>query len=102
MRPASTNPGQARPILDAVSATRREFPDSHICLGASNISFGVPVRGNLNRAFLAMLVAAGADGTVLDPCEEGMVRTLMASRAALGLDAYCMDYLTAYRAGKLA
>ena len=102
VRPASTNPGQARPILEAVSATRREFPDAHICLGASNISFGVPARGNLNRAFLAMLVAAGADGAVLDPCEEGMVRTLLASRAVLGLDEYCMDYLTAYRAGKLA
>jgi len=101
VRPASTNPGQARCVLDAIAATRREFPESHICLGLSNISFGLPQRNNLNRAFLAMLVAAGADGAIVDPCEEGMMNTLLSSRAALGLDDYCMEYIRAQRAGRL-
>jgi len=101
VRPASTNPGQAPLVLKAIAATKAEFPEAHICLGLSNISFGVPARNNLNRAWLAMLVAAGADGAIIDPCEEGMMNTLCSSRALLGLDDYCMDYLTAYRAGKL-
>ena len=101
IRPAATNPGQAPFILAAVADTRKQFPDAHICMGLSNISFGVPQRNNLNRAWLAMLVAAGADGAIIDPCEEGMMNALLSSRAVLGLDDYCMDYVTAFREGKL-
>jgi len=101
VRPASTNPGQARFILDAIAATKREFPDAHICLGLSNISFGLPARNNLNRAFLAMLIAAGCDGAIVDPGEAGMMNTLFAARAVMGFDEYCMAYLQAHRAGKL-
>ena len=101
VRPASTNPGQARSILDAIATTKREFPDAHICLGLSNISFGLPARNNLNRAFLAMLIAAGCDGAIIDPCEEGMMNTLLSARAVMGFDEYCMEYLQAHRAGKL-
>jgi len=101
VRPTSTNPGQAGFILDAVRTTKHEFPAAHICLGLSNISFGLPQRNSLNRAFLAMLVAAGADGAIMDPCEEGMMNTLFSSRAVMGADDYCMEYLAAYRAGRL-
>ena len=101
VRPASTNPGQAAHILAAISATRREFPDAHVALGLSNISFGLPVRNHLNRAFLAMLIAAGADGLIIDPCEEGMMATLLAARAVLGLDEFCMNYISAFREGRL-
>ena len=101
VRPASTNPGQARFILDAITATKKEFQDVHICLGLSNISFGLPKRNNLNRAFLAMLIAAGCDGAIVDPCEEGMINTLYSARAVMGFDEYCMEYLTAHREGKL-
>jgi len=101
VRPASTNPGQARHILDAIRATREEFPEAHIALGLSNISYGLPARNSLNRAFLAMLIAAGADGAIIDPCEEGMMAALLSARAVLGLDEFCMEYITAYREGKL-
>ena len=101
VRPASTNPGQAEFVLAAIRALKATHPDAHICLGLSNISFGVPERRNLNMAFLAMLVAAGADGAIMDPTEEGMMPTFWSARAALGLDEYCMDYITAQRAGKL-
>ena len=101
VRPASTNPGQAVFILEAVRATRQEFPEAHIALGLSNVSFGLPERNNLNRAFLAMLIAAGCDGAIVDPCEKGMMNTLYSARAALGLDEYCMGYITASREGRL-
>jgi len=101
VRPASTNPGQAHYILETIRTAKHEFPESHIALGLSNISFGVPARNNLNKAFLAMLVAAGADGAIVDPCESGMMNALFSSRAVLGLDEYCMEYITAHREGKL-
>ncbi len=101
VRPASTNPGQARFILEAIRATKAELPDAHVALGLSNISYGIPKRSLLNRAFLAMLVAAGADGAIIDPCEEGMMAALLAARAVLGLDDHCMAYIGAYRGGRL-
>ena len=101
VRPASTNPGQAKFIIEAIRTTREEFPDIHICLGLSNISFGLPIRNNLNRAFFAMLIAAGADGAIIDPREEGMMTTLFSARAVLGLDDYCMEYIGASREDKL-
>ena len=101
VRPAATNPGQARAILEAVRATKAELPDAHIALGLSNISYGIPERNLLNRSFFAMLIAAGADGAILDPCEAGMMATLLAARAVLGLDDFCMAYITAYRDGRL-
>ncbi len=99
VRPASTNPGQARFILDAIASTRKEFPDAHIALGLSNISYGLPARNNLNKAFLAMLIAAGCDGFIFDPCESGMMSTLLSARAVMGFDEYGMEYITAYREG---
>jgi 5-methyltetrahydrofolate--homocysteine methyltransferase len=101
VRPAATDPGQAPHILEAVRALKREHPEVHVAVGLSNVSFGIPKRNNLNRAWLAMLIAAGCDGAIMDPCEESMMNTLISARAVLGLDDYCMDYLTAYRGGKL-
>ncbi len=101
VRPVSTNPGQAKFILDSIVSTRKEFPEAHIALGLSNISFGLPARSSLNKVFLAMLVSAGCDGLIFDPCEEGMMNALISARAVAGLDEYGMEYITAYREGKL-
>jgi len=101
VRPASTNPGQAACILECIRRIKEEHPEAHVCLGLSNISFGLPARKNLNCAFLAMLVAAGADGAILDPTEERTMSTLLAARAVLGLDEYGMQYIAAHREGRL-
>jgi 5-methyltetrahydrofolate--homocysteine methyltransferase len=97
VRPASTNPGQARFMIDAISETKRAYPECHTALGLSNISYGIPNRKNLNTAFLAMLLAAGCDGAIIDPCEEEMMTALLSGRAVLGLDEYCIEYLTAQK-----
>ena len=102
VRPAATNPGQAPYILDAVRYTRETYPDAHIALGLSNISFGIPRRNNFNKAFLAMIIAAGADGAIVDPTETDMMTTLYSARAVLGIDEYCMEYLAKMREEGLA
>ena len=102
VRPASTNPGQARFILDAIKYTKEKYPESHIALGLSNISFGIPRRNNFNKVFLAMLVAAGCDGAITDPTESDMMLTLCSARAVMGFDEYCMDYITKMREAGLA
>ena len=102
VRPASTNPGQANFILDAIKYTKATYPEAHIALGLSNISFGIPKRNNFNKVFLAMLVAAGCDGAIIDPTENDMMLTLCSARAVLGLDEYCMEYITKMREEGLA
>jgi 5-methyltetrahydrofolate--homocysteine methyltransferase len=97
VRPASTNPGQAIFVLNAISYTKKKYPEAHIALGLSNISFGIPKRNNFNKAFLAMLIAAGCDGAIMDPLEHDMMTMLCSSRAVLGLDEYCMDYIMKMR-----
>jgi len=101
VRPASTNPGQARDLLDAVRYIRKTHGDAHVALGLSNISFGLPKRQLLNRTFLAMLIAAGADGAIIDPLDREMMMTLLAGRAVLGLDEYALEYIVAEREGRL-
>jgi 5-methyltetrahydrofolate--homocysteine methyltransferase len=59
----------------------------------SNVSFGLPNRQLLNRTFLAMLIEAGLDGAIMDPTDSGMMNTVYASRALLGRDNYCMQYI---------
>lgn len=101
VRPAATNPGQARFILDAVRYTKETYPETHIALGLSNISFGIPARNNFNRVFLAMLVAVGCDGAIVDPTEPEIMITLCSARAVMGYDEFCMNYLqTMRREGK--
>ena len=102
VRPASTNPGQAHFILDAVRYVKTTYPEAHIALGLSNISFGIPRRNNLNKVFLAMLVAAGCDGAIIDPTEPDIMLTLCSARAVMGIDEYCMGYLTRMRECGLA
>ncbi len=97
VRPAGTNPGQTAYVLQAIRYVKTTYPEAHIALGMSNVSFGLPKRRNLNRAFLAMLVGAGCDGAILDPCEAGLMDTLRASLAVTGADEYGMGYLTAVR-----
>ncbi len=101
VRPTSTNPGQACDLMEAIRYIRRSHPEAHVALGLSNISFGLPQRGLLNRTFLAMLVAAGVDGAIIDPTDSDMMRTLLASRAVLGLDEFSLEYITAKREGRL-
>ena len=97
VRPAGTNPGQAMHVLEAIRYAKKTFPEAHIALGMSNVSYGLPKRNNLNKAYIAMLVSAGCDGAIMDPCEPGLMVALRAALAASGTDEYGMEYLTMMR-----
>lgn len=101
VRPVSTEPHQALLILKTIRTAKQEFPSVHVCVGLSNISFGLPKRNNLNRAFFAMLIEAGCDAAIMDPTESGMMNTLFSARAIAGFDEYGIEYISAYRNGRL-
>lgn len=89
--------------LEAMESTRvlhERYPNVHIISGLSNISFGLPERRVLNRAYAVMSIVAGMDAFILDPMDQTMMSLLAAAQALAGKDEYCMEYITGVRAGK--
>ncbi|MCS7253625.1 MAG: dihydropteroate synthase [Armatimonadota bacterium] len=99
--PISVNGDIGQTILRAVAQLRERFPKAHIVMGLTNISHGMPKRGWLNRAFLVMAMAAGLDSVICDPTDRTMMALLIASKALLGQDEFCMNYINAARRGML-
>ena len=101
IRPVSTNPDQIPHIIRAVRYISETYPAAHTMVGLSNVSFGIPKRIHVNRAFFVMLLEAGLDGAIIDPCADGMMGIMYGTRALLGADEFCMEYITAHGEGKL-
>jgi len=99
--PLSTATEVGQHIFQAIAAVRDYCPECHITCGLSNISFGLPNRRLLNRGFLSLAMQAGMDSAVMDPLDEKLMAQIIATQALLGEDEFCMNYLQAYRAGKL-
>lgn len=72
---------------------------AHIVCGLSNISYGIPARPYVNRAFLIAAMAAGLDAAICDPLDRELMRLCLAAEAMLGRDEYCENYIDAYRDG---
>jgi 5-methyltetrahydrofolate--homocysteine methyltransferase len=99
--PISTGPEHGPAILEAVGQIRARYPGVHISAGLSNVSFGVPVRKLVNEVFLLLLMARGLDAAIVDPCDRQLMANVAAAEALLGRDEFCVEYLRAYREGKL-
>jgi 5-methyltetrahydrofolate--homocysteine methyltransferase len=100
VQPVSVKSSFGMEFIDAIEKIAREFPGIHTICGLSNISFGLPNRKYLNRIFMAMAIAKGLDGAILNPLDKKMMNCIIAAEALAGRDAFCMKYLKAYRAGR--
>ena len=98
---AATSPQQPGVVLETTREIRKAWPECHVVCGLSNVSFGMPQRSLLNRTFLAMLVACGGDAFIIDPTVVDVRATVAAADVLSGADEYGMNYLTAFREGKL-
>ncbi|MHC4481302.1 MAG: dihydropteroate synthase [Planctomycetota bacterium] len=97
IQPISTSAEQGMEVISTVFRIMQGFPGVHTTCGLSNISFGLPNRGLVNRTFLACLIAAGLDSAIMDPTAGGMMDTVRAAEALAGRDEFCMDYIRAMR-----
>lgn len=98
----STDAACGTAFLTSVAKIITRYKGVHTMCGLSNISFGLPKREFMNKTFMAMAIAKGLDGAILNPLDKKMMATIIAAEALEGRDEYCMKYLTAYRAGKIA
>jgi 5-methyltetrahydrofolate corrinoid/iron sulfur protein methyltransferase len=97
----ATNIESGKMALNTMRAIRAEFPEVHLTCGLSNISFGLPVRSQINRVFVTLALEAGLDSAILDPLDRDMKAVLITADLVLGRDRHCLSYTRAYRAGLL-
>lgn len=100
VKPLATGTEDSKSTLESIGLLRELFPDLHIVCGLSNISFGLPGRKLINRAFLASAMTQGLDSAILDPLDTDLMGVYYATNALLGNDEYCMEYITQYRENK--
>jgi cobalamin-dependent methionine synthase I len=87
-------------MLDIIQNIKAEFPGIHVIAGISNISQGLPVRKLLNQAMTVLSMDRGLDAAIIDPMDKYLMALIAATRALLGQDDFCMDYITMSRDGK--
>jgi 5-methyltetrahydrofolate corrinoid/iron sulfur protein methyltransferase len=110
--PIGVDPMAGQAYLDAVSTIRERFGEEiHITGGVSNISFGLPARRIISDTFLDMCAQAGQDSGIIDPVADVQAALnpdresdayKLASAMLTGEDAYGMQFIEAFRAGKFA
>jgi 5-methyltetrahydrofolate--homocysteine methyltransferase len=82
--------------LRTIDLIRREL-GVNMCLGASNVSFGLPRRHALNAAFLPMAMAAGLTSAIMSSAEV-CVDSVRAADLLLGHDAWGASWIAEHRA----
>ncbi len=97
----STDSSAGLKALEAIERIRMEFKGVKVLCGLSNISYALPERRIVNRAFLTLAIWAGLSAALLDPLDKNIMGNLKATEALLGQDEYCMDYIRAFREGRL-
>ena len=110
--PISVDPTYGNHFFDAVRKLREVYGNEiHITGGLSNVSFGLPRRKLINDTFIYMALEAGIDSGIIDPIQSKMSTVFdldtssepvkLAIEMLSGNDDFCMNYIQAFRDGKL-
>jgi 5-methyltetrahydrofolate--homocysteine methyltransferase len=109
--PISVDPQYGNHYFNAVSRIRDEFGNLHIGMGLSNVSFGMPNRKLINQTFIRLAINAGVDSGLIDPIqtrlEDVFSLDMNSERVKFtidmleGRDDFCMNYIQAFRDGRL-
>ena len=101
IEPIGVDASRALLVIQCIQKLKPLIAPAQIVVSVSGVSFGLPKRKVLNRTFLPMLAAAGADALIADPLDKDLIATLTATDALTNCDPYCLKYIQAYRSGKL-
>jgi len=81
-------------ILETIARIKAEL-GVNLTLGASNVSFGLPDRGLINSAFVALVIGAGATCLIVDTAKVRPI--VLSTDLLLAHDDYARRYIRAYR-----
>jgi len=97
----ATDPVAPQVTLETIRLVTREL-GVNTCLGASNVSFGLPARAALSASFLAMAIEAGLTSAIMNPLSAETMTTVRAADLLVGNDEYGMAWIAAFRAREAA
>ena len=95
----STNSQSAMIAFETMHCVREQYPEAHLTIGLSNISFGLPGRSFVNRYFLSLAIQAGLDSAILDPLDREIQAAILTTDLILGRDKHCLNFIRASRKG---
>ena len=99
--PLATNTQSAIATLEAIERIMKSFPGVHTTCGLTNVSYGLPSRKLINRTFLVAAITRGLDSAIMDPTDKQLYASLKAALSVNSKDDFCMEYITAFREGRL-
>jgi 5-methyltetrahydrofolate--homocysteine methyltransferase len=88
----SSSQGAARETLKLIDWTTHNFK-TNSNIGLSNVSYGLPERGWVNAAFLAMAIGRGLTVAIANPSSELLMNLKMASDVLTGTDEGSKNYI---------
>lgn len=101
IKPLGVNHQYGIESLESIAALHYKYSEVHSICGLSNVSYGLPERRVLNRAFMVMCIDRGMDAFILDPLDTTLMSLYRAAIALAGKDDFCLEYIAAVRAGKV-
>lgn len=101
VRSLATSADTVMDTLELIRVLAQKYPGLHFVSGLSNVSYGLPERRHLNRAYVVMSVAAGLDAVIMDPLDKGMHAMIYAAEALVNRDRFCLNYIRAHNDGRL-
>ncbi len=97
VRPVGFDQKAGELFLEALEKIKKNLPSVNTIAGVSNVSFGLPGRKSMNRAFLLLALQKGLDAAILDPLDRELMAAMRSSEALLGKDPSLINYLAFIR-----
>lgn len=91
----SADKNGALTTLETVRRVGKEFHGKTV-LGVSNVSFGLPMREQINSAFFLMALQNGLSAAIINPNSEAMMTVYHSYLALSAQDENCMQYVSMY------
>lgn len=90
-----TASAQQKLVQETLKAVRlvKERLNVKTVLGVSNVSFGLPNRGLLNKTMLALALAHGLDTAIINPGDDAMIEIIDSFRVLMNHDQEAKDYI---------
>ncbi|HEX74342.1 MAG TPA: dihydropteroate synthase [Dehalococcoidia bacterium] len=98
--PIAVDTSQGLVTLKTIDQIKSRYPEARTVLGLSNISYGLPNRRLVNRAFLLMAAYAGLDAVILNPLDAKMMSFIKVADMLTGKGTP-RGYIRAHRKGIL-
>ena len=100
--PIGTNDRNGLITMETIRRVREGYPEVRIVTGLSNISFGLPERKLINQVFMMLTMGCGMDAAIIDPTDKRIMAMIKTASVLLGEDHFCMEYIKAFREGRLS